>query len=1275
MGNFISNIVNYFISKPWLFFVLFLGILSLLINGLFLLNINEDLYSIFPKSEEYKKFNAIIQENAINKQIIFSIDAIDDPEKLEEQLEKLNTDLAIKFKKSIVDITIYRNVNEKSLINFLQKTSVLNLNDQDYIEIERKLNKDSIEFILNNVSKKLAGGNGFFLKSFFALDPLGLTFKQLENVKPEQGKQSYIVKDGLIYTKDEKRILFFGSIAGDSKDIKWLNELNNDLKGFKKTINKKEKLNFDYFGTFQIAVENANQVKADTYLTSFLSIGLILLLLVIYYRSILAPLYFVFPALFGVLSGMGMVGYIEPNISAISLATSSVLIGIVLDYTFHFFTHYKHTGDLLLTIKEISSPMIVGSFTTVAALAALLFAESVILQNFGLIALFTLVGSVIFTLLFQPILFTVLKLKIPTSALKSNDKKLPKLFLRLGFLLVGIITCMSFLTGLTISFDADINNLSFHSDELKKKEDFFTGINPGEEKKFYIISSQASLEKGKESNYQVYDSIVRNRRNFEISEIISTAPYLPPKSEITSHYRKWLSFWENKQEFVKEQITETSLPLNLSKKAFNPFYNWIQKDTFDVSQGKELVDEIGLSKFSYYKNGKHTFITSIVLDRDKLQECKTMLKTIPNVYILDISEMTELMLNSVQKDFNFLLVFSALLVFVTLLLIYGRIELALFAFLPLVLGWIWILGITNFFEIKFNFVNIVITTFIFGLGDDFSIFTTDGLIQQYRTGNTSYKSYRSAIVLSGLTTIFGTGVLLFADHPAIHSIALISVVGISTILLITLFLQPYIFNFFVFNRLKKKLNPATFLTLIFSIILFSYFFIGSILLSLFLIFILFPFPLKKVKKRAFLNFLISKLTKSIIYFGFHIKKRIFIDKVDLYKPKIIVANHSSFLDILLVLMINPKTVIMVKSWVYNSPVFGIFIRYAGFPYAKEGTSMNLIEIQKRIEEGYSIVIFPEGTRSINGEMNRFHKGAFYLAQELKLDIQPLLLIGVSEVNPKNDILINRGHIIIKALDAIPFSEKANYNETTKRVKKLMNEGMIHWHKELAGIDFWEQKVIKNYLLKGPILEWYVRIKWKLEKKNFAYYDTLIDDRKIIYDFGCGYGYLSYYLHYRDKTRQITGVDYDKDKIDVADNCVKLSEQITFVCNDLRTQLIEKCDVVFLNDVLHYLAFSDQQKLLNDIEDKLNNNGLIFIRDGLKNDQKSHKMTKITEILSTNVFGFNKSENPLEFISEIQINEFAKSKNMSVEFIKHSNTTSNVLIILRKREFNETRETI
>ena len=78
--------------------------------------------------------------------------------------------------------------------------------------------------------------------------------------------------------------------------------------------------------------------------------------------------------------------------------------------------------------------------------------------------------------------------------------------------------------------------------------------------------------------------------------------------------------------------------------------------------------------------------------------------------------------------------FSALIVFITLLIVYGRIELALFAFFPMIMGWIWILGISSFFDIPFNFVNIVISTFIFGLGDDFSIFITDGMIQAHKTG-------------------------------------------------------------------------------------------------------------------------------------------------------------------------------------------------------------------------------------------------------------------------------------------------------------------------------------------------------------------------------------------------------------------------------------------------------------------------------------------------------------------------------------------------------------
>ena len=119
-------------------------------------------------------------------------------------------------------------------------------------------------------------------------------------------------------------------------------------------------------------------------------------------------------------------------------------------------------------------------------------------------------------------------------------------------------------------------------------------------------------------------------------------------------------------------------------------------------------------------------------------------------------------------------------------------------------------------------------------------------------------------------------------------------------------------------------------------------------------------------------------------------------------------------------------------------------------------------------------------------------------------------------------------------------------------------------------------------------------------------------------------------------------------------------------NDIRKTKLVTCDVIFLNDVLHYLPEEDQYHFLERSLEALDKNGILFIRDGIKKEEEtSYKFTKITEILSTKVFGFNKSEHPLEFISEHKMRDFAKANNLTLEKINHSKTTSNVLLILRK----------
>jgi 1-acyl-sn-glycerol-3-phosphate acyltransferase len=1267
LGRLTALLVKVLSERRLLFFTLFLSIVGLLLYGTRNLKIEEDIYSIFPANKEFRDFNDVLKKNNLNQQIVFTINVDSDEEQALKNLEEIHSELQSEFSSELKNFQVTRNINELELVQYLQEATILQLTDTDYEDISKKIKPDSLFFLLNKSFERLNETSGFFMRSLILKDPLGLLNKKLLQLNPMSDSSSYVVKDSYLYTKDEKTILFFATLNIDIKESQEISAFNSKLSEYRLSKNAKLGNNqFDYFGTFQIAAENAAQVKQDTTTTSLISIGLIALILIFYYRSLTAPFYFLLPALFGMLCGGGIVGWIHPEISAISLATSSVLLGIVLDYSFHFFTHFRQSSNIFATVNSITAPMIIGSFTTIAALASLMFTNSIVLQDFGLIALCVLSGSVVFTLIFLPVLIIIFGIKLPAAKTFFGNLKTSKWFVRICLLGSSILTGILFINNLNFSFDSDLTNLSFHSDELKNKEEGYTGINPTTDRKLYIIASSTNEETAKEINNKIFEITNLNKQKLEISELISAAPYLYSKKQITEANNKWVSFWSDKKDSLSIVIRQAAKSNNFSQSAFTPFENWLQDASLDSAKGINLANELGLSKM-IYRNGQETsFITSVVLNKEKVQTYKDLLKNEEGVYIFDMSDLASTMLTSVQFDLNYLLLFSAFIVFISLIIVYGRIELAVFSFFPMVLGWIWTIGLANMFDIKFNFVNIVIATFIFGLGDDFSIFTTDGLIQKYRTGSDHSKSYRSAIILSGVTTIIGTGALFFAKHPAIHSIAVISVIGITSVMLITLVIQPLLFNILVTRRINKGRPPLTFFNLLHSLLLFLYFLTGSILLNIFLIFILLPFPASKRKKRGILNFIVSKLAKSTLYAGFHVKKQLInSDKLDFKKPSIIIANHSSFLDILLLIQLNPKVIIMVKSWVYKSPVFGLFIRYAGYPFIEEGVDSNIKFLRERVLEGYSIAIFPEGTRSKNGEIQRFHKGAFFLSKELDLEIQPILLIGAHEVNQKNDIAILKSNLILLPLERLSSNPKESYSAFAKRAQKLMRKSFAENKRKYAKVDFWQTLVLRNYLLKGPVLEWYVRIKWQLEKRNFEFYDDLIAERNRIFDIGCGYGYLSYYLHYRNTSRNILGIDYDSEKINTAQNGIKRNANLEFIESDIRHAKIDSADVLIFNDVLHYLEKDEQIDLLEKMIAILSVNGIILIRDGIVEMEKAHKATILTEIFSTRIFKFNKVANDLNFISENDLNNFSQKHNLTIEKIVQSKSTSNVLFIIRK----------
>ena len=168
------------------------------------------------------------------------------------------------------------------------------------------------------------------------------------------------------------------------------------------------------------------------------------------------------------------------------------------------------------------------------------------------------------------------------------------------------------------------------------------------------------------------------------------------------------------------------------------------------------------------------------------------------VKAFDMSKLTQ----RLSDDFDYIGVCCSLIVFAFLWLSFRNFWLALIAFVPMALSWVWILAIMQLLDIQFNIVNIILATFIFGQGDDYTIFIVEGLLYEHRTGKPILPQYRQSILLSALIMLIGVGILVLAVHPAMHSLGVVTLIGMSVVLLMAVTVPPMLFRLYV--RLSRK---------------------------------------------------------------------------------------------------------------------------------------------------------------------------------------------------------------------------------------------------------------------------------------------------------------------------------------------------------------------------------------------------------------------------------------------------------------------------------------
>ena len=170
---------------------------------------------------------------------------------------------------------------------------------------------------------------------------------------------------------------------------------------------------------------------------------------------------------------------------------------------------------------------------------------------------------------------------------------------------------------------------------------------------------------------------------------------------------------------------------------------------------------------------------------------------------------------------------------------------------------------------------------------------------------------------------------------------------------------------------------------------------------------------------------------------------------DFQKPAIIICNHQSHLDLMTMLIHTPKLVCLTKDWVWNNPFYGYIIRNAEYYPVSEGLDKLMPKLRSLIGRGYSIVIYPEGTRSPDCSITRFHQGAFYLAKQLNVDILPLVLYGAGKALPKKGLHLRKWPIRIEIDTRISPERLLSLGQTPKEQASSLRKYYKHRYTDIA----------------------------------------------------------------------------------------------------------------------------------------------------------------------------------------------------------------------------------
>ncbi|MCQ2334920.1 MAG: MMPL family transporter [Paludibacteraceae bacterium] len=550
---------------------------------------------------------------------------------------------------------------------------------------------------------------------------------------------------------------------------------------------------------------NSRQIKLD--LIKTIGIALVLIMIVLLY-CFKRPRYIalmIIPIAFGTLFAMATIYLCRGWMSLMALGLGAIVLGVALSYCLHVLIHYVYTGDVEETVRIQTKPVIMGTLTTIGAFCGLLFTSSSLLQDFGAFASLVIAGTTLISLVVMPHLLP--KKNTPNKRAfrimeRGNSISWDRNVYVCAVTWIFVIVCITF-SG-KYQFDRDLKNISHHNANAVRSADTWNEyMNNGSVQQYYasVANSEEDALQQMVHIEQVVDSL--HKAGVILNQVF-VSDMMPSLKAQTERNAAWEAYFTpEKQDEVWQHIRRACYREGIDEEMFEPFL-----EAMSITAEPETFSQIevlptALTSSCYEEtNGTYFVFFPVRTSAEQAKEAKDILSKVEGCIVIDPFYYSTDLVDIIHNDFNLIMLISSIFVFLLLLIAYRNIWLALIAFAPMMLSWYTVLGAMALAGHPFNLLNIVVSSFIFGIGVDYSIFMMDGLTKS-ESDKQMMVYHKTAITMSAFVLIACMLSLSFATSPALYSMSFPSLVGMITTLMLSFTLQPNLYRLYMHIQNKK----------------------------------------------------------------------------------------------------------------------------------------------------------------------------------------------------------------------------------------------------------------------------------------------------------------------------------------------------------------------------------------------------------------------------------------------------------------------------------------